>query len=269
MVKDLSLAFNINETSNYHMVHFIRNALEIETGDEFERLGVSHIDSCKLISVINAEILKHQKIAAHDGILLCTECGKRSARLQCNQCNDQFCASCHESTHLTGKRRLHTCTPLEQLVCAVCDQLPAECTISRGKCGTMFCYKCLDDAQKADLSLLECKKTYLEGFQCLSCHTAISEWACDNCEDTFCSLCFHRLHHRGKMSKHTCSWLSPDGSIWRDGDILDPVDAQLNLEKARRSAVTSKFISYLDDQSVSFWLDLETDKICQTRPPID
>ncbi|OQS05580.1 hypothetical protein THRCLA_02310 [Thraustotheca clavata] len=88
---------------------------------------------CKAQELIELELQRTAEEAeAQDA--LCVECEEIEASRRCAQCEDVFCDSCYTKTHSSGKRALHTWTPMGPIKCIECEKLKA----------TRWCETCQD-----------------------------------------------------------------------------------------------------------------------------
>jgi len=187
--------------------------------------------SVDCIRTIFRNQVKIDVVRKSQSIIMCDECEKHSSVLKCDKCKDNFCQECFDTLHATGNRRTHTTTEIEQLVCVSCDCTVAD--IQCIQCGTFFCSPCFSAIHAPRPDLVKHRKRNVSGLVCLECEHAHASVLCENCVDIFCTPCFLKTHHTGNRRTHAHSTIDINGHVYRSGLLVDPLEAQSLLDRAR------------------------------------
>ena len=81
----------------------------------------------------------------------CSECELNDSSRLCDQCGDQFCASCWGLVHVgPGKRKDHTYVPINRPECSECleEWAMRHCV----NCDDNFCFNCYERLHKGRTS---------------------------------------------------------------------------------------------------------------------
>ena len=104
-------------------------------------LSIALVDDC--LAQISAARNRFELVSAHTQIpaSVCVECALHPAVLVCKDCsNDIFCASCFDTIHATGSRKMHVRSPIELANCAECGTVLSMCFCPQ--CKDSFCSQC-------------------------------------------------------------------------------------------------------------------------------
>ena len=120
------------------------------------------------VGTIEHQMVKKKNVHVHkkfkEGALVCMECDRSFATIQCPQCSDDvFCDDCHKRTHSKGHLHVHDIVPLHPWV------------MEKLKRGESYCVEC---GLKA------------------------ATWVCESCDDVFCKTCLDATHSIGKRLEH-------------------------------------------------------------------
>ena len=238
------------------MLHAVRNALDEFVEEQYSQcLDINTpADPQSFIDVIKKEQTGVPSIGERDSVIMCAECTERSAHVECVQCQDVFCAACHGTTHMTGKRQYHEKVSVHQTVCHLCDRSLGTSQVLFGTGDArIFCDGCYGDEMLLNIAIRTLPKKYLSGLRCFECHTADATTICEDCSDLFCHRCFHKIHRRGRMARHVQLWIDEKGSIWRGGVCLRPEDVQAVIDKARKNSSRASWMLFQDDRLCSLF----------------
>jgi len=138
IVEGLAKILSIDSTKEFFLFRVVKETLLAYVEKKFELASFIR-DMTHPVQFLRSIRQKQNQvdvIRKPTTIIMCQECGEKSAVVKCEDCKDYFCQTCFNTTHKKGKRRTHITSDVEQLVCACYDDRVATCQCVQ--CGLFF-----------------------------------------------------------------------------------------------------------------------------------
>lgn len=198
--------------------------------------------------------------------VICTECNKRSARVSCKTCNDNFCHSCFSLMHVPNKRKMHETECLQQKVCDGCDIVLATRKIQFSE-EIILCEPCFSELHG---SICESEKppiSFLQKLRCCKCRDADALILCSYCCAAFCINCDHVSHLRGNSSEHERVWIDEDGLFWMKNESITHPEVNFPFLYPKKSPTAAQdWLRFVDDDSNTYWFNIRTLRVSNSKP---
>lgn len=153
-------------------------------------------------------------------IVECDMCMKRTATKACDDCEAAFCDSCWDRQHRIsevrdeelgqrlGHKGRHRHEAITLFGCHVCAQQTAswQCMECNDTGMKLQCADCNDHVHKGSHAMRLHDRVPLV-LMCVDCELHPAQWSCDVCGDSFCRRCFQMTHAKGRLVRHTVTYL--------------------------------------------------------------
>jgi hypothetical protein len=186
-------------------------------------------------------------------ISLCSECSRRSARLECLMCKDIFCDQCFSVCHMLESRQTHPTKPVRQECCGLCDVRPAVYTVTKGNGEIVCCETCSKESDKNTSGETSGRRRRISRLQCSICRSTDAELVCLDCDDLCCARCNYEAHHRGRMSDHRTGFISSDDRIWISGKPMSDIEVDELLACTRKKQSEHAKVGFLTKDGSRYW----------------